>query len=376
MKIIFPSLDHTAVTPKNPFTTPDFVNHMDEFIKVATDIKAKVKEVLGNYTNLGIVGIGGSQVQPLVLSPHSTKHLTHLEVPDPYVLNDFIKNDPSNTRVLYLSRSGTTKEVLSFIPFLSQFESLVVTNGGNLKKISEELNIPVIPVSFDVSGRYAIQNELGIIPMIAMGIDPVEFLTSLKQGYKTFFESNSLAEQIAFLIYELESQKISKMRILTSGSYPQGLGILFTQLINESVPKHPDDEIDASLHHMPRGAHSDLQRWYGGKQDSYVFSILCEHYSSDSFPDKNLTKIKDLIPSLTLPAGNHLNITSKAVEDTFPGKVIKVILENDSISELANCVSFLHAVTVKLCQIKGSDPFNQPAVQQYKDRASEIYKTI
>ena len=374
MKIIFQSLDHT-VTPKNPFTTPDFVNHMDEFIKVATDIKAKVKELLGNYTNLGIVGIGGSQVQPYILTPHSTKAITHLEVPDPYVLKDFIKNDPSNTRVLYLSRSGTTKEVLSFVPFLSHFKSLVVTNGGNLKKISEELNIPVIPVSFDVSGRYSIQNELGIIPMIAMGIDPVEFLTSLKQGYKKFFESNSLAEQVAFLIYELESKKISKMRILTSGSYPEGLGILFTQLINESVPKHKDDVIDASLHIMPRSAHSDVQRWYGGKEDSFVFSIRCEQYSSDSFPE-NLTSIKALVPSLTLPAGNHLNITSKAVEDTFPGKVIKVILENDSISELANCVSFLHAVTVKLCQIKGSDPFNQPAVQQYKNRASEIYKAI
>lgn len=376
MKIEFPSLEHTVKTPKTPFTTPDFVDHMDEFIQISKDIKVKVKEILGNYTNLGIVGIGGSQVQPLVLTPHSTKSITHLEVPDPYVLKDFIKNDPLNTRVLYLSRSGTTKEVLSFVPFLAQFKSLVVTNGGNLKKITEELNIPDIPVSFDVSGRYAIQNELGIIPMIAMGIDPVEFLTSLKQGYKTFFESNSLAEQVAFLIYELESKKISKMRILTSGSYPQGLGILFTQLINESVPKHKDDEIDASLHFMPRGAHSDLQRWYGGKEDSFLFSILCEYYSSDSYPGKDLTSIKDLVPSLTLPAGNHLNITSKAVEDTFPGKVIKVILENDSISELANCVSFLHAVTVKLCQIKGSDPYNQPAVQQYKDRASEIYKKI
>ncbi|MFW9996937.1 MAG: hypothetical protein ACFFD4_33150 [Candidatus Odinarchaeota archaeon] len=357
-----------------PFSIPDFVTLMEEFIGIAKPLKNDIPTILGSYDNLGIVGIGGSQVQALVLRPHTEVAVTHLEVPDPYILSNLVNLDTDRTRILYISRSGTTKEVLSFVPFLQRFSSLVVTNGGALLEIANELDFPVVKVSHDVSGRFAIQNELGIVPMIAMGIDPVEFLTSLKDGYEEYFKESSAADRAATCIYYLEKSSIAKMRICTSGYYLQGLGILLTQLVNESTPKKETDTLDSSLHFMPRGAHSDLQRWYGGKKDSFLFSLVCESYGSDITSPSYPPSISDLIPGLSISASTNLNITSHAVEDTFPGPVFRLVLDKDSLAETARCVGFLHALTVRLCQLKQSNPFDQPAVQKYKDRATYIYQ--
>jgi glucose-6-phosphate isomerase len=358
------------------FDVPVFVNKMKEFIDRAKQLEKNAPKIIGSYDHLGIVGIGGSQVQPYVFKPHSKVSVTHLEVPDPYILNDFQNKEIEKTKILYLSRSGTTKEVLSFIPYLMDYSSIVVTNRGPLQEIANQLGWTMISVSHDISGRFAIQNELGIMPMIAMGIDSNEFLTSLKNSYKKFFKEGSHAEQVAIAIFNLEQSGIAKMRILPSGIYTQGLGILLTQLINESVPKNPQDKIDASIHIMPRGAHSDLQRWYGGEKDSFIFSLSCSDYIDDEQPLDVPPEVRKLVPGSRAKSGSHLNITSKAVEDTFPGPVFKLVLEKDTVSETANVVGFLHAVTIRLCQIKGSNPFNQPAVQEYKTRATEIYQKL
>jgi glucose-6-phosphate isomerase len=360
------------------FSLPNFVLLMDEFIKIAENLQAEVPNMLGVYDHLGIVGIGGSQVQPLIFNPLSRVSVSHLEVPDPYILRKFMNREVKKTRILYISRSGTTKEVLSHISYLQNFPSLVVTNGGPLLEIANELGFSVLKVSYDVSGRFAIQNELGIVPMVAMGLDPVEFLNALKASYNTNFKEDSIADRLAICLYNLEKSGIAKMRICTSGIYPRGLGILFTQLVNESTPKKETDLLDSSLHFMPRGAHSDLQRWYGGKKDSFLFSFVCNDYTADVIAPVCPPQISELIPgsNLSISAGTNLNITSRAVEDTFPGPVIKIILEKDTLTETALCVGFLHALTVRLCQLKESNPFDQPAVQKYKDRASDIYETL
>ncbi|MHA2304522.1 MAG: hypothetical protein ACXACU_03950 [Candidatus Hodarchaeales archaeon] len=373
MKITIPAEYKDFKTDLPPFEVPDFVPKMKEFIERAKQLEKNASKIMGEYDHLGIVGIGGSQVQPFVLKPHASVSVTHLEVPDPYVLRELQDKD---VQILYISRSGQTREVLSFIPHLIEYPSTVVTNGGSLLEIANKLGWSIISVSHDISGRFAIQNELGIIPMIAMGINSVEFLTSLKDSYQKYFRKGSLAEQTAIALYALEQAGKAKMRILPSGVYTHGLGTLLTQLINESVPKDPQDKLDASLHIMPRSAHSDLQRWYGGINDSFLFSLSCKDYEADE-PFMDIPKnVHKLIPGPKARSGKHLNITTFAVEDTFPGPVFRLILEEDTIAETAHCVGFLHALTIRLCQIKGSNPFDQPAVQLYKDRAAEIYQKL
>jgi glucose-6-phosphate isomerase len=359
-----------------PFLVPEFVKKMNEFISRAKQLKTSIPNVLGEYKTLGIVGIGGSQVQPLVFEPLSSIPTTHLEVPDPYILNNFLNQDIKNTRVIYCSRSGMTNEVLSFIPFLMDFDSLVVSNGGTLLEVANQFGWSIVSVTHDISGRFAIQNELGIVPMIAMGLNPEEFLTNLKKSYGKYFKKGSQAEETALKIWNLEQLGISKAKILPSGQFTHGLGILLTQLLNESVPKHPTDTLDTSLHLMPRSAHSDLQRWYGGVNDSFLFSILCSDYNNDLVEEDFPKSLRKSVPGIKGKAGQHLNITSQAVGDTFPGPVFQIDLEKNTIAETAQCVGFLHAVTVRLCQLKGSNPFDQPAVQQYKDRASQIYQKL
>ena len=174
MKITIP--ENVAELPQemDSFILPEFVNKMDEFISRAKQLKKNLPNVLGDYSHLGIVGIGGSQVQPLVFKAHATVSTTHLEVPDPYILKTFLEADKKNTRVIYCSRSGTTNEVLSFIPYLLDYESLVVTNGGALLEVANQFGWSIVSVTHDISGRFANQNELGIVPMIAMGLDPEE----------------------------------------------------------------------------------------------------------------------------------------------------------------------------------------------------------
>ncbi|MFX1517583.1 MAG: hypothetical protein ACFFC6_14865 [Promethearchaeota archaeon] len=376
MKIEFPTEFSEMDNELPSFEKPEFISLMGQFTKRAEQLKPKIESALGSFDQLGIVGIGGSQVQPFILSPFASVAVTHLEVPDPYILRKFLSSEPETTRVLYLSRSGSTKEILSFIPYLYEFPSLAVTNGDPLLKIAKEFGWFFITVSYDVSGRFAIQNELGVVPMIAMGLDPKLFLTALKKSYDSNFKRDSLADSVAKCLYNLELSEYSKIRILPSGFFTQGFGILLTQLVNESVPKKKDDSIDASLHIMPRSAHSDVQRWFGGVSDSTLLSITSTKYLDDYPPSDYPKFLKDSIPGLKADMGHHLNITSHAIEDTFPGPVIKLILDNDSLEEVATAVGFFHTVIIRLCQLKGANPFNQPAVQEYKNRAAELYKKI
>ncbi len=376
MKIVVPENFNEPPSEMDSFLIPDFVKKMNEFISRAKQLKTSVPSVLGEYKHLGIVGIGGSQVQPLIFKPHCSFPTTHLEVPDPYILNDFLKQDIKDTRVIYCSRSGTTNEVLSFIPYLMDYDSLVVTNGGALLEVANQFGWSIVSVTHDISGRFAIQNELGVVPMIAMGLDPDEFLSNLKKSYGKFFKKGSSAEEAAIKIWNLEQSGISKAKILPSGHYTNGLGILLTQLLNESVPKHSSDALDTSLHLMPRSAHSDVQRWYGGINDSFLFSIFCSEYLNDLVEEDFPKKLGKIVPGIKAKAGQHLNITSKAVADTFPGPVFQIELEKNTVAETAKCVGFFHALTIRLCQLKGSNPFDQPAVQNYKDRASQLYTKL
>ena len=85
---------------------PDFIKKMNEFISRAKQLKTSIPKVMGEYKHLGIVGIGGSQVQPLVFRPHASIPTTHLEVPDPYILNTFLTNKDLSDRI---SKKGKEK---------------------------------------------------------------------------------------------------------------------------------------------------------------------------------------------------------------------------------------------------------------------------
>lgn len=380
MRILLSKFAPEVETRTLDIKNPEFVEKMPYFIQRASELKSEVAsispiylELVENYVNSGI---GGSGVYAKILRHLTTIRCIVVGVPSPESCERIRNLPPKKSIKGLISRSGQTKEILAQFQFQDDIPMIAVTNGGILGDICEILEIPTIPVTEDVSGRFSVMNELGVVPMILMGLDPVAFLTELQKNYKTYFNGDSPAAIFAQRIIALESRgEYHRVIFSNTGESSEDLARLPLQLLNESYPKDPSVILSAHLHPMPDSAHSDAQRWYGGRHDGMFVSLRIDRSAKDTLGSFD-PRIRDLIPGKgSVSALEHLNATTIAIEETFPGPIARICLEEMSISEVTAWIAFWHAVTYYMCEIKGFSYGDQPHVDAYKERTTKFYQS-
>ncbi len=341
------------------------LNEAPNWLPTVEDFKRRYKKFL-------ICGLGGSILTTQALLPLSSQNnIRILDSIDPITLNRLQHENLDDTGIIFISKSGSTSEILCQISALSPKNALVITQlkSSPLLDIAEINRWPIIPHPSDIGGRFSAFTAVGYIPCLLMGLNPEKFIAGATMALEQYTTAAAQAEKL-FYAY----QKGYQIHVLWGyGDYFSGLLSWCTQLIAESLGKK--DIYGKAFGFQPvvntgtLDQHSQLQLYLDGPH-KYVFSLLrvnCDtipvsrsplkthhhdmmlynQYDTNSFLKAHFYNTNHVLQT----AGHHVRdfILPNLSEKSFGFIMMQFILEVLTLAKLANV-----------------NPFDQPAVEQSK----------
>lgn len=226
-------------------------------------IQALVDDVrAAGYTNVLLLGMGGSSLAPEVFSnifsrDHGGLRLAVLDSTDPGAILAYdTALDPAKTLFVVSTKSGGTVETLSFFKYFYNrtMERVGLTDtgehfvaitdaGSKLHKLAEEyrfratfLNDP------NIGGRYSALSHFGLVPAGLVGVDLALLLERAQEMAENNRDSggstgnNNLGARLGATLGELAKQERDKITFLTSPGLAN-FADWVEQLIAESTGK-------------------------------------------------------------------------------------------------------------------------------------------
>lgn len=296
---------------------------------------------LKGFTNLVVLGIGGSALGTravfTALKHHNHNAMTlgkrggmRLFVADNVDPESFMAMmdslDIRQTVFNVISKSGATAETMSqFLVVYDRLkrdlgktalkDHLVITTdskGGVLRKIVDELGLMSLPVPPGVGGRFSVMTPVGLLPLVAAGVDIQEFLNGAGACQKE--QTKELMKHTAYVFaglnwYLTTRKKRGSLVMMPYADSLSPLADWFGQLWNESLGKAKllNGRNTASGQTAIRAVgatdqHSQLQLYMEGPKDKTVCFLR-----SDSFrQDVNIPRIFTEHPELAYLGGSTL----------------------------------------------------------------------
>ncbi len=225
------------------------------------DILAFVREVRdAGYTNVLLLGMGGSSLAPEVFSlvfgtREGYLHLDVLDSTDPgAVLAYEAKLDLAKTLFLVSSKSGTSIETHSALKYFygrvrevvgparaGEHFAVITDPGSKLLKLVERLNVRAVFLNDPtIGGRYSALSHFGLVPAALIGVDVGLLLDrALGMAWRCpdcAATGNKLAGQLGAAIGELAKLGRDKLTLVTSDALAP-FGDWVEQLVAESTGK-------------------------------------------------------------------------------------------------------------------------------------------
>lgn len=235
------------------------------------------------------------------------------------------KLDLKNTMIVTCSKSGTTPETSAtylnakermfeavekgLIPQNELKNHFVMITDNNpeksiLMKEAIKNGYKTFDVPDDVSGRYSLFSDSGLVPAAMVGIDIQALLQGAVSMTKICSNTNNLKDNPAAnqaLIHHLEYKKGKEYSVLVP--YSDKLDALtdwYAKLWGESLGKKIDkDGQEISINHSPIRAmgaidqHSQLQLWRDGKNDKLFTFINVKNFNTNVPISKNSASIPE-----------------------------------------------------------------------------------
>ena len=198
-----------------------------------------------------------------------------------------------------------------------------------------------------------------------MGINLTKF-KNLKRLIKNKNFISSLIQNVAS-IYTLNTKKIKNSIILNYDSSLNDLGYWYQQLVAESLGKQGKG-INPILSFGPKDHHSLLQLYLDGPKDKF-FTFL------NSTKKENKFKVaREVIPNnMSFLMNKNLefiiNAQCSVTKNIFNLKNIpfrQITFNKKNEEELGEILTFFVLETVLLSRLMKINPFDQPAVEQFK----------
>lgn len=248
---------------RNPELAPaEFRREIEDSWTQMETVYAKIQnETSVSYTNLLMVGIGGSALGPQLLVDALSSHgmsVYFLDNTDPAGMDRVLQNiNLAETIVVVLSKSGSTKETRNAmletqayfqragLSFAKQAIAVTVTGSALYKQAVAENWLGTLPLWDWVGGRTSITGMVGLFPLVCMKKDWKAFLggaSDMDQWTRTLGENNP-ALQIANAWYQSGNGRGDKAMVILP--YKDSLGLLgryLQQLIMESIGKKHDQD--------------------------------------------------------------------------------------------------------------------------------------
>ena len=321
------------------------------------------KKTQGKFTDIVILGIGGSMLGPICLLGGFEKQ-TVGKNPKVHCLDNIDSDQISlvesqinleKTLFLVQTKSGTTPETLAQYFY---FRSLVEKNDldvkehfvfitdpevGYLRQVAIRENITSFAIPANVGGRFSVLSPVGLVIGALYGLDIIKILTGAK---------NSLSEKALKSSFDLAciqyllSQKGKSINVLMP--YSSRLRLLanwYTQLLSESIGKEYNLKgqiVNTGITPLPAlGAtdqHSQLQLFKEGVNDKLLIfinvlnkenSVLIgqnlpdafDYLNGKTFDDLLQAEFKGTVQSLTESSRPNVTLEIEKLDETSLGEI-------------------------------------------------------
>lgn len=298
--------------------------------------------------------------------------------------------DIETTCFLIISKSGNTLEtniqVQILIDLLQkknqtpllQTNAVIITEINPQKNIlaviAEKWGIPVLPHSLKIGGRYSVLTMTGLLPTAIMGLDYKAIMTGAKSVIDDLHKAQTFEESMPCLgaaaMIGAEQQKHLLTHIFAAyGDRFYEFAFWIRQLWAESLGKDAKGGLFVpSLN--PLDQHSQLQMYYDGIDNKTYTFIECHLKNTKQTPlNFGANSSFAYLNNHTVHDAVHASFVGTAESLRSKGRLIRTFGIDDYTPQALGAL-MMHFIieTVFASYLLDVNPYNQPAVEDYKIR--------
>ena len=360
---------------KHPFIDTALDPELTKKLKLVAKDYKKFKKVI-------VLGIGGSSLGGIALMralytplKHMEKDATHfffLDQIDPDLISHLTHNiDLKSTHFIVISKSGGTIETQSLYKFFlkkikdaklkteKHFTFITNQKSGYLLEEAEKQGIKTLPIPENLSGRFSVLSNVGLLPAAIAGIDIEAIQKGAKSAFENFKKSTSpLALELAAHQYALNKQNKTISVIFPYSYRLNRFADWYIQLMAESLGKSRTVGPTPIRAIGPTDQHSQLQLFMEGPRNKQILFLEVEKpHHEVKIPGEKYT-LGDLM--LAEKKG-----TEKALEKaSVPSQTLRIpYVDAEAIGELFMTLELQIALLAKMY---GVNTYDQPGVEEGK----------
>ncbi|MDD4931149.1 MAG: hypothetical protein PHG66_03280 [Candidatus Colwellbacteria bacterium] len=297
---------------------------------------------------------------------------------DPHLIEKTRKNfSPEESVVVAISKSGNTIGAIVALSCFPEYETIAVFEDTKNALRDLSLTKGWMTISHPtIGGRFSGGTSSAFVPAMIIGIDVSAIAEGMTDGYLMKDEAYSLAKGL----FDLEEQGYTELYVPIYSSALSGIKDLFIQLMHESVCKDGRGQtVYAAM--GPECQHHTNQRFFGGRKNVAALFIAMDSLSSDAFvsipQDAFEVKAKGVplrvlhnLPLRKALEAEYLGTRRNAEEEGIP--VFDIKISDSSHRTIGELVAFLHLLAFYSADLRGVNPFDQPAVERSKNITIDI----
>ena len=357
----------------------------------------------GRYTDVVVLGIGGSALGPIALrtalrpagwnalpdgSRDGWPRLHVLDNVDPRTIAALLDAlDLRKTLFIVTSKSGGTAETMA--QFLIVRDRLARVHGGDvtghivfvtdpekgaLRAIPRADGIPALDVPANVGGRFSVLTPVGILPAALIGIDVAQMLAGaahLAGRCDTPTLADNPAGAFAMLQWLADTKHGHHVHVLMPYSDAlRDMAAWFVQLWAESLGKHRPDGTAVGPTPLPAlGAtdqHAQVQLFMEGPADKTFTFLAVEQGDGDVTIPKAYANIPELAYLGGHTLGELLDVERRATAGALAHRGrpnATLTLERVDAWHVGALMMLLEIATIYAGDLYGVNPLDQPGVE-------------
>ncbi len=336
-----------------------------------------------------LVGIGGSSLGALAAyqALRPAKKIYFAETFDARRLDRMLKKIKRPVGVAIVSKSGTTTETLAnaavILGRLKKSDQVVAVTdkGSKLWNWADENGVAVLPVPKDVVGRYSVFSAVGALPLHWAGISVDKLFKGARDITAACLSENikeNPAARSALTIHRWLNEGKTIHDTFVFEPDLEGVGRWYRQLTGESIGKQGKG-MTPTVSVGTTDLHSVAQLYLDGPKDKLTTFISVRDHGKD-FAIKSRQGIEDLVPDLAgRKFGALLDAVLEGVKRTYRKQNLPFMeIELAKVSEeaIGALLQMKMIEMMYLGKLMGVNPFDNPAIELYKEETRKLLQKL
>ncbi len=297
---------------------------------------------------------------------------------------------PEDFAILLISKSGTTTETIANALVLAEFLheqfggvwnrwGVVTDEGSKLWVMAEQKKMARIAIPQTVGGRFSVCSAVGLLPLLLANIDVDELLDGARQAVQDsldpYPDQNHALTSAILCAEHIRAGRLIHNRFYFSPKF-ETLGKWERQLIGESLGKNGKGIVPI-VSIGSTDLHSMAQLYWDGPDMMFtslisVFTGMVHGIPTNAtmpglVPDIQGTSLEDLMRAIYGGV--------KSAYETTRRPYVEIELQRADAWEIGYYLQFRMVETMYLGRLLEVNPFDQPAVELYKQTTRDLLKT-